>query len=278
MEKQFWKTIPDNDYEVPEGHTVTSLTPELLGLLGSTDPELRDELGYAILVEWVERDLFSLRDLRQMIADLSANLKVGIGEINTDSVFLRAFSILALALIVYYDNKKSFLNPEEVEEILGNGMQYLAAEKDSRGYVPDKGWAHALAHTADLLLVLAENNKLGARYLVRILNGVTEKLTNASKWVYVHGEDDRLSAAVLAIFQRGLLGPPAISEWLDSLTNPKSVSWNGAWTQEESTRAFFNVRNFLRSLYLQIVTEDELPRKKEIEQILLDAIQNLRPY
>jgi len=271
MDKQFWKTIQENDYNIPNGHTVKSLTPELLSSLGSADPELRDDLAYTILVEWVERDLYTPDDLRQIIAGLSANLDVGIGEAETDSVFLRAFSVLALALIVYYDNKKSFLKSEEIEAILDKGLQYLAEEKDPRGFIPVKGWAHALAHTADLLLVLAENNKLGARNLVRILNGVTEKLTNASDWVYVHGEDDRLSAAVLVIFQRGLLGQAAIKEWLDSLTNPKSGSWIGAWTQEESTRAYFNIRNFLRSLYFQVTTD-------ELGDTILEAVQTLRPY
>jgi len=51
MEKQFWKAIQDNECKIPDGHTVNSLTPELLSFLGSTDPELRDDLAYAILVE-----------------------------------------------------------------------------------------------------------------------------------------------------------------------------------------------------------------------------------
>lgn len=278
MDKQFWKAIQKNAYTIPEGHSLKSLTPELLSLLGNTDPELRDDFAYAILVEWVEHDLYSPDELRQIIAGLSANLGGGIGEIETDSVFLRAFSILALALIVYYDNQKSFLSPEEVKAILDKGLQYLAAEKDPRGYVPVKGWAHALAHTADLLLVLAENKNTGAAEHNLILSEITHKLVNATNWVYVHGEDDRLSAAVLTIFKRGLLELSAIEEWLDSLINPESGSWKGAWTKEESTRAFFNLRNFLRSLYLQVTTENEIPQQDKLEKILLEAIQNLKPY
>jgi hypothetical protein len=278
MDKQFWKTIQENKYEVPEGHTVKSLIPELLSYLSSTDPEMRDDLAYAILVEWVDHDLYTPDDLKQIIADLCMNLEVGIGETETDSVFLRAFSVLTLALMVYYDNKKSFLKPEEVEAILDKGLQYLAAEKDPRGYVPVKGWAHALAHTADLLLVLAENKYSDAAEHDRILSEIAQKLIEATNWVYVHGEDDRLSEAVLVIFQRGLLDLSAIEEWLNSLTNPESGSWKGAWTKEESTRAFFNIRNFLRSLYLKVTTEDEIPQREELKRMLLDAIQNLRAY
>ena len=278
MDKQFWKAIQENDCNIPEGHTLKALTLELLGFLGSTDPELRDDLAYAILVDWVDHDLYTPDDLRQLIAELSANLEVGLSETGTDSVFLRAFSVLALALMVYYDNKKSFLKPEEIKAILDKGLQYLAAEKDPRGYVPVKGWAHALAHTADLLLVLAENKNTGATEHIRILQGIAQKLIDAKNWVYVHGEDDRLSAAVLIVLRRGLLDLPVIKEWLDSLTNPKNGSWKGAWTREESTRAFFNVRNFLRSLYLQVTTENDLPNQDESEKIILEAIQSLRPY
>lgn len=278
MDRQFWRSIQENDYTVPEGHTVKSLTPALLDSLGSTDPELRDDLAYAILVEWVERDLYTSDDFRQLIAALGANLESGIGETETDSVFLRAFSVLALAIIVYYDNKKSFLNSEEVETILNIGLQYLAAEKDPRGYVKMKGWAHALAHTADLLVVLAENKNTGATEHHRILREIAQKLFNATNWVYVHGEDDRLSSAVLTIFQRGLLDLTVIKEWLNSLTRPKVGSWKGAWTKGESTCAFFNVRNFLRSLYLQVTTEDEVPQQEELEQILSESIQNLKSY
>jgi len=189
-----------------------------------------------------------------MIISLCANLEVGIGEAEADSVFLRAFSVLALALIVYYDNKKTFLKSEEITTILDAGLHYLAAEKDPRGYVLVKGWAHALAHTADLLLVLAENHNTDAGQLLRILNGIRKKLTHTTTWVYVHGEDDRLSAAALVIFQRGLLRIEDIQEWLSSFTE----NWKGAWADEERTSAFFNVRNFLRSLYLQVTTEEEL--------------------
>ena len=274
MDKQFWKAIQENDCDIPEGHTLKSLTPELLSFLGNTDPELRDDLAYAILVEWVDHDLYTPDDLRQIIAELSANLEVGIGETGTDSVFLRTFSVLTLALIVYYDNKKSFLKSEEVEAILNKGLQYLAAEKDPRGYVPVKGWAHALAHTADLLLVLAKNRNTNATEHVRILDEIARKLTSSTNWVYVHGEDDRLSRAVLTIFRRGLVSFFDVQEWLASFTG----NWKGAWIDKGRTRAFSNLRNFIRSLYLQVATEEDLPDQDELEKMVLNAIQKMKPY
>jgi hypothetical protein len=41
---------------------------------------------------------------------LLSNLEKGIGETESDSVFLRTFSVLLLAEIVHNDNKKPVLN------------------------------------------------------------------------------------------------------------------------------------------------------------------------
>lgn len=278
MNKLYWKNIQKNNYAIPADQTPTSLTAELFTYLRSTDPELRDEIAYDIFANFLKRDLYSLEEIEIYIANLLSNLEIGIGEIDSDGVFLRSFSVLFLAEIVYNDNKVPRLKRPILETILEKGLWYLAEEKDLRGYVKGKGWAHALAHTADLLLVLGKNLQTDKRDHLMILNDVRAKLIRSTAWVYVHGEDDRLSAAVLTIFQRGLLDPLAIKKWLDSLTDPKNGSWKGAWTKENSTRAFFNTRNFLRSLYLQVTTEDEIPQQEELEQMLLEAIQNLRPY
>lgn len=128
------------------------------------------------------------------------------------------------------------------------------------------------------MIELANNNQVGATGVIRILNEITRKLTNTSNWVYKHGEDDRLSAAVLSILQRRLIEPTTIKKRLASLTTPKNVSWKGAWKKEESTRAFFNVRNFLRSLYLQIATEEGFENRMQYQGLVLEAIQSLRPY
>lgn len=201
MDKAFWKSLMQNDYAVPDGHSLEELTTELFAYLGNTDSELRDDIGYIVYANWLEMGLYSQADVEHQITELLANLDKGIGETETDSVFLRSFSVLFLAEIIYNDNKAPKLDKPKINEILEKGLWYLAEEKDSRGYIPDKGWAHALAHTADLMRVLAENERTGLIEHKRILSGITEKLTISTDWVYVHGEDDRLSAAVLSILR-----------------------------------------------------------------------------
>ncbi len=105
MDKLFWKTIQGNQYAIPTGHTPTSLTAELFLYLGSTDPELRDQIAYETFANFLKRDYFSLEEIEIYIANLLANLDIGIGETDSDSVFLRSFSVLFLAEIIHNDNK-----------------------------------------------------------------------------------------------------------------------------------------------------------------------------
>lgn len=278
MDKLFWRTIQENQYAIPADHTPTSLTAELFSYLGSTDLELRDQIAYETFANFLKRDYYSLEEIEIYIANLLANLDIGIGETESDSVFLRSFSVLFLAEIVHNDNKAPRLKSPVIQTILEKGLRYLASEKDLRGYVEGKGWAHALAHTADLLLVLGRNLNISEREHTLILIGMGEKLIQSTSRVYMYGEDDRLSRATLEVMRRGTLSVTFVRQWLDSLIKPNNDTWKGAWTKEKTTRAFLNVRNFVRSLYLQVSTEDGFPLQEELEQMLLETIQNIRPY
>jgi Protein of unknown function (DUF2785) len=278
MNKLFWKTIQNNNYAIPADQTPTSLTAELLTYLGSTDPELRDQIAYNTFANFLKRDYYSLEEIEIYIAALLANLEIGIGETETDSVFRRSFSALLLAEIIHNDNKVPRLKKPVIKTVLEKGLWYLDAEKDPRGYVQKKGWAHALAHTADLLLVLAKSLNTRKSEHQRILNAIREKLTGSSNWVYLYGEDDRLTRAVLEILRRDTLSETFLKKWLTSFHKPGDGSWKGAWTKADSAHAFFNVRNFLRSLHLQVLTEEELPFQGELQKTILETVQNLRPY
>src|SRR5215216_2732223 len=169
MDKEFWGSLAKNDYKIPEGHTLENLTEILFSYLASTDPQLRDDIAYVVYANWLKLEMFSSEMVRAHVEILLSNLDKGIGETESDTVFLRAFSVLLLAEIVHNDNNKPLLGKDPVNKILEKGIWYIGAEKDPRGYVPGKGWAHALAHTADLMLVLARNQYINGGDLWSIL-------------------------------------------------------------------------------------------------------------
>jgi hypothetical protein len=276
MDKEFWVEIYKNKYQIPTDHTLAELTREIFSYLGSTDPELRDEIGYTVFANWLKQERYSVEELRGYIKELLINLHIGIGEIEDDSVFLRAFSVLFLAEIVHNDNKKSFLNKSDTALILEEGLWYINAEKDSRGHIPVKGWAHALAHTADLLLVLGCNQNLEEADLWNILNSISEKIIHSTNYIYIHGEDERLAGAVIEALRRNLIPTEKVGAWTKSFIEQ---DWKGAYTDEKRNRAFQNTRNLLRSIYLELKKDEkEISKQTEIENIFLEAIKDLKPY
>ena len=277
MNKEFWATLAKNDYAVPAGHTLSELKETLFGYLGSTDPELRDDIAYIVYANWLKRDMFTKEEVRAHVDELLANFEKGIGETESDSIFLRTFSVLLLAEIVHNDNKKPLLEKDQIQSILAKGLWYLDAEKDPRGHIPVKGWAHALAHTADLMLVLGKNRQTKKGDLEKILQGIANKLVHSTNWVYIHGEDDRLANAVMLTLQRNLVSTNFLGAWLKSFTEPER-SWDGAYMDEGQAKAFHNSRNFLRSLSETIRTTEEIPQKETIAKLVHDALDNLKPY
>ena len=277
MDKEFWAILAKNDYAIPAGHTLDELRQTLFSYLGSTDPELRDDIAYIVYANWLKREMFTKEEVHAHVDELLANLEKGIGETESDSVFRRTFSVLLLAEIVHNDNKKPLLEKDQIQTILAKALWYLDAEKDPRGHIPVQGWAHALAHTADLMLVLGKNRQTEKDDLEKILQGIANKLVHSTNWVYIHGEDDRLANAVMQILQRALVSTDFLGTWLKSFTTPEK-SWDGAYTDAGQSKAFHNSRNFLRSLSETIRITEEMPQKEVIAKLVYETLDNLKPY
>jgi hypothetical protein len=279
MDKDFWNSIAKNDYQLPAGHTLENLTDILFSYLGSTDPELRDDIAYGVYANWLKRELYSKETIKSHVDRLLANLNKGTGETESDTVFLRTFSILLLAEIVHNDNKKQLLDKNQVKIIFEKALWYLDAEKDPRGYIPVKGWAHALAHTADLLLVMARNRYIDGSDLWRMLATISNKMVHSTRYVYIHGEDERLADAVIEILRRDLVSLNQLEIWTRSFREPDGKDWKGAYVDEERSRAFHNTRNLLRSIHLMLITQQEdFADREQLVRLFLSTVESLKPY
>jgi hypothetical protein len=262
METSFWQGILDAKGAVPAGHDLPALTAELLTALGSPDPHLRDVVAYPLLAQWVSEDRYSTDELRAMIAQLAGNLKTGLGEAGTDSVFLRAFSALMLAEIIYQDNKRSFFKETDVRGVLEAALAYYPEERDLRGYLPGPGWAHAVAHGADLLWVLAGSRFLAASDLEHILDALATNVAPPVAQVYLYNEDTRMARAAAGVLRRDLVSLPFLSAWLDRLARPNGrvIGIESFFAGEPPAIAsqidvclLHNTRQFLRSLHFAIL-------------------------
>ena len=275
MDRSFWRVIANDENALPQGEWVAELTPELLGWLGSTDPELRDEFAYRILAAWIERGQYASEQLRTMAKQMTANLEAGLGEHGTDTVYLRTYSVLVLMEIVAFDNASPFLDQADLEGFLEAALGYLLRERDLRSWVPGPGWANAIGHTADLLMMLARSPHLGVTEMQRILDAIADRLLTPAPVVFVHHEDERLAYAALNVLRRNLIDRGWLVAWLDRFTAaPGQESWRSAYASEAESAARANVTAFLRSLYFQLIlTESPPPDTQRVSDAVLVTIR-----
>ena len=241
-------SIAQNNYRVLDGAEVWPLTVQMMYSLGSTDPVLRDKLINRVLGRWTELyfDSQQLASLLNITLD-EQHLFHGLGEQETDSVFMRSFSSLAIASFIARHRARPFLTAQAVNEILQKMSSYLPRERDLRGYVTDKGWAHAVAHAADALDELSLCPEVGEESLVDMLRVMRETIVGASV-VFVDDEDERLVSAVLSAVQRQVLTKADITRWISSL-----VSFELPPTYQEWLRKRTNIKHFMRSLYFRLL-------------------------
>ena len=251
--KSYWQAIAREKFELPAGKQAAPLADELIGSLGSPDPELRDDLAFSILTSWIyQKKLLSPDDLRRQALVLQSNLRRGIGEHDGDGVLLRSFSALTLSVIAARDNETPFLSPAEYHQLVGAALAYFRDEQDLRGYDAKRGWVHSAAHTADLLKFLARNPKLEPAQQGRILAALVAKNTAAST-AFTHGEDERMARVVISIVRRADFDRGGFRAWLTSAGAaakfPQPVT-------ADALRAQQNVRHLLSALWTELSVDD----------------------
>ena len=150
MSGSYWRQVHAAGLAVPSDRPLDDLTAELTRMLGDPDPALRDGTAYPTLATWIERGVYD--DLLAGLGDgMAAGLRVGLGEQGTDTVFRRSFSALVLGECIARDNHRPLLPGGKILEWGDRLATWLLRERDLRGFVPGKGWAHAVAHGADTL-------------------------------------------------------------------------------------------------------------------------------
>src|SRR5215472_2578538 len=180
--REFWRAIAKNHYAIPDGQEAFPLIEELSGYLGSPDPELRDDLTYSMVAVWIGRqNKLSAEQLVTLADEWRRNLRSGIGETGTDSVFRRSFSALCLSVLAERDLKEPFLGESRYRTLLDSALTYLGGERVLRGFDAKKGWIHATAHTADLLAALADNKLFTKKDQERVLKAIAQRLATANE-------------------------------------------------------------------------------------------------
>ena len=243
-DKPFWRGLIKNEYKPPAGESAAPLAFELSKMLGSSDPEVRDDIAYNILSTWIYKThQLDTATVRALTAERLGNLAaVSNGE--SKAVLRRSFSALMLSVVVAHDNAEPYLEKQEFRKIWDGALAYLSAETDLRGYENGVGWMHSAAHTADLLKFLARSRYVESADQAALLAAVRRKLSLAPI-VFIYGEDERYARTVLSIIMRKDFDVEAFKKWAAEL---RPTFPEGADLNEQKLHGVQNVKNFLAKL------------------------------
>lgn len=254
--------IRTKKYAIDDDTDVNYIIEEMIKYIGTPDSTLRDDLIYLTFDNW----LFKLEAeqvngiLEKLLAD--DKLKYKIGEVGTDSVFTRSFSVLVIDSILRYNINGKYLTDDKILNVHNKIIDYMSKEKDYRGHVDKKGWAHAVAHSGDVLKTLAKYEVLGEEELKEMLEAIRSKIV-INSYEYTHREEQRLVYAVKSIFSRQIIDDTTLKEWVKSIINYEK-------TGNDDTIIHSNVKEFLRNLYY---TTNYMEDGKVIAPILEEFIE-----
>jgi hypothetical protein len=204
-----WHEIRAHDFAVPPSRPMAELVAELCAMLGSPDPEVRDDTAYPVLAVWTGRGV-----LDGQLASLGNRL---IAQLQDGPIYQRTFAAISLSWVVLRDARTGELGHEVVSRWLTAFSQWWRHETDLRAWDPQLGWLHAPAHGADALRAFGRSGKLAAPQLADLLELAVDRLLADCGYLYGHGEDDRIAYALATVLTRAELPAATATGWLGRL-------------------------------------------------------------
>jgi hypothetical protein len=248
MPSGFWEQVVADGLKVPQDRSLVEMTEDLTRMLGDPDPEVRDGIAFPTMATWIDEGVYD--DLLVGLGDgMCHGLDIGLGEIESDTVFRRSFSALILTECIDRTTRAALGGPNVVLRWGDRIMSWYSRERDLRGFVPGKGWAHAVAHGADALGALARSPVLGRLELTVILDVIADRLLTPTEAFFVCGEGDRLAYATMHLLRRDVLGIDVLEPWVARLA--AGAVGRGSINRNPYMVAG-NVQGYLRSLHLQL--------------------------
>lgn len=232
---------------------VDRLLDMMLDNIGHVDPSVRDDLIYPLFIRLIDELHLSHRQTLYVLKRCvdEKHLLYRLGEKDTDSVFTRSFSSLVIAAIINQDAIQLSLSRDIIKETVDISIQYLIGEQDTRGHVGKKGWAHSIAHGADMMTALIKHPKFPDRQATKVLHALNNCLFKEA--TYVDDEDERLIYIVEALLNRE--SSLSITDWIDAIfADLEQIHQNDV---DRFFKTKFNVTLFFKTLYFRLKSHDK---------------------
>jgi Protein of unknown function (DUF2785) len=263
-DKAYLRSIANKHYQLPADIDLVTFLRALLQNFATTDAELRDELTYMILAHAIiDNETAGNLSATQREALLltcidNEHLFYHISDASSDSVFMRSFSLLIIAALLYADARLLQISQEAARKTQTALLLYAREERDWRGYIKGKGWAHSVAHLSDALDEIAQHRYTSPADRETLLQTLTYLATLPEPLCYE--EDDRLSFAAYRLIAASMVEAPFLETWVESLFVTRTEEVPGL-TEQDVTRWIraANAKNFLRSLYFRLLWNQKAP-------------------
>ncbi|WP_217587967.1 DUF2785 domain-containing protein [Lentibacillus saliphilus] len=228
-----------------------ALIDEMLNHIGATDPELRDQLIYPTFIKIISDNRLSDLQYQHILATCldDKHLFYKIGEKHTDAVFTRSFSSLVITALIHQDRDTGVLSKDDIKTVYHKTITYLKHEQDTRGYVPGKGWAHSIAHGADLLASLAAHPKINLDTYIETLDTIQHCLFKDA--TYIDEEDERLIFVIEVLVEKGL-SDRHLEQWVLQLFKQLELMYTDNGPSNHYYRTKFTITTFVKSLYFRL--------------------------
>ncbi|MFD1336713.1 DUF2785 domain-containing protein [Oceanobacillus iheyensis] len=232
--------LGDNDLEDVVNH--------MLRYIGSTDSELRDNLIYPYFYKLLREDCLSKEHWYRIIEVCIGEdyLLYKIDEGQTDGVFKRSFTVLVIGLFLERDKDKRYLDEIFSVKVMKAVISYIEQEKDTRGFVEGKGWAHSVAHAADVLCIMAEHHYFDEKAISKILSAIQKSILVENP--YIDDEEVRLSLILPKLLKKES-GENIILNWLGGINGELEMLIAENKQSIRSYRLKWNVNNFYKATY-----------------------------
>ena len=233
--------------------------------IGNPNSYIRDKLIYNAFIEIITKDYLTNDQLKNLFNQLLSNqyLLYKIGSQNSDSVYKRSFSTLVLGVLINKDKEQPFLEKNQVSILLDATCFYLVSEQDRRGFTEDKGWAHSIAHCADLVDEIITHPLFEQSMYEKVVEALVFCVN--SPFIYEDDEIERLSTPSAALINRYGISQEFIYR-IESLIN---YFLSKKTCSHLDTRVISNVRNYLRAMYFKVNLEEH-------KQLLVGCLNQIR--
>ena len=234
------------------------LIKDMIEYIGYPEDEMRDKLNYRLFIELLSGQLFSHEQMAHMASTLKGEnyLFRSIGERDTDTVFTRSFSALWLSNLLNVDRQLRFLNEEEATSVLEVSSHYLGKENDVRGFAGEKGWAHSIAHGADLSSAIISHPSFNVRSAPIILQGIKDSFWKGT--VFVDDEEERLVTILEKLISQDF-PEEIVIEWIEQVFDKLQFYLMEVGYTPHYFAARTNTLHFMKTLYFTLKFSQKSP-------------------